>query len=239
METNREIRKRSFALLRSHWQQSVCASFLATLLGGVNALALLIEVPVLLLLPVNGNRVRLVISAILTAHILLSALIGGMIELGHDRYYLKLCAGESPQVSEIFSLRQILSKGMWMRFIICGETMIRLVLLIVPGIVVQFQYALLPFLVAQNPNSDPSDTTKTSSVLMKGYKNRLWSMIWSFFPWFLLCICTAGIGFLFFIPYCKICLAEFYRQRVAEHDAFVRQTLKMIPPEPKKKKSKK
>lgn len=221
MDSNREIRKKARARLAGRWPSSILVSLLAGLMGGVGICVFMLELPVMLLLEKSAGQLWLALA--LTVHIVLGLALGCLTELGQDRYYLLARTGKEPEIQELFSLRVIWFKALTLRLLRCGETLLRLLLLIVPGVIALFQYALAPFLLAQNPNLETPEAIRMSSVLMKGYKARLFKFVWGYFGWFLLSICSFGLGFLFLTPYFKAGLAEFYAQRIAEHDADVRR----------------
>ena len=47
-------------------------------------------------------------------------------------------------------------------------------------------------------------------MMMRGHKFDLFYLYLSFIGWFLLCLLTAGIGFLWLAPYVDTSLAAFY-----------------------------
>lgn len=217
MDTNREIRKKATALVREDFWSNALAAIAAAVLGGAGASALVIEVAALLLS--GGNRW---LSLALTVQIILSIIIGGMVELGCDRRCLRVRKGEKVGLGELFAFRRSMFKALTLRLLICGEITLRLLLLIVPGVMAAFQYALAPYLMAQNPSLEPPEAIKQSSLLMKGYKERLLRFYLGYFGLFLLSVLTFGIGFIFLIPCFKAGMTEFYAQRIAEHDMDVR-----------------
>lgn len=89
------------------------------------------------------------------------------------------------------------------------------ILLIVPGIVKSYSYALVPYLVEDEPELDADSCIHRSRELMAGHKWDLFCLDMSFIGWFFLCILTAGIGFLWLSPYVKTSHAAFYEDLVA------------------------
>lgn len=99
-------------------------------------------------------------------------------------------------------------------------------LLIVPGIIAGFSYAMTFYILVENPKMKPMDILRSSKKMMRGNKWKLFCLSWRFFGWGLLCILTAGIGFFWLIPYMNTTFAKFY------------EDIKKNPaPEKKKKKS--
>ncbi len=75
-------------------------------------------------------------------------------------------------------------------------------LFIVPGIVKSYSYAMVPFLIADNPDLQPMDVIKKSKQMMDGYKWQAFVLDLSFLGWEILSMLTVGILGLFYVnPY--------------------------------------
>lgn len=72
-------------------------------------------------------------------------------------------------------------------------------LLIVPGIIKSYSYAMTEFLMLDNPNLSYDEAITESMRMMQGYKMKLFMLDLSFIGWFLLCLLTLGIGFYGYI----------------------------------------
>lgn len=83
-------------------------------------------------------------------------------------------------------------------------------LLIVPGIVAAYRYAMAPYLMAQNPGMGIREAVNLSKQMMQGNKGRLFSLHLSFIGWALLAGLTLGLGLLWLNPYVKASEAAFY-----------------------------
>ncbi len=83
-------------------------------------------------------------------------------------------------------------------------------LLVVPGIIKAYSYALSYYILADNPRMTPSEARKKSVEMMEGNKWRLFCLEISFIGWWLLCILTFGILSLWVQPYLQTAVAEFY-----------------------------
>lgn len=83
-------------------------------------------------------------------------------------------------------------------------------LLIVPGIIKGYSYALTPYLLKDNPELKFNAAIEESMRLMSGNKMRLFLLDLSFIGWFLLGIITFGIAFLWITPYWNTARAAFY-----------------------------
>lgn len=83
-------------------------------------------------------------------------------------------------------------------------------LFLIPGIIWQYQYALVPYLLAENPYLSSRRARELSRQIMHGEKWHLFLLQLSFIGWYLLCLPTFGLGILFLTPYYMATMAEFY-----------------------------
>ena len=83
-------------------------------------------------------------------------------------------------------------------------------LLIIPGIYWGFCYALVPYLLAENPYMTTSRAMELSKELMEGEKWNYFVLGLSFIGWLMLGALCLGIGTLFVMPYIEATFAEFY-----------------------------
>ncbi|MFM7054865.1 MAG: YciC family protein [Bacteroidota bacterium] len=84
------------------------------------------------------------------------------------------------------------------------------VLLIIPGIIVSFMLALVPFIAAEENNINPIDAMKKSADMMDGYKMKLFWCYVKLIPLAILCALPCGLGLFWFGPYMSFVLAKFY-----------------------------
>ena len=90
-------------------------------------------------------------------------------------------------------------------------------LLIIPGIIKAFSYAMTPFILDENPELGASEAIHRSRMMMKNHKFDLFWLYLSFIGWFLLCCITCGIGFLWLTPYIDTAKAAFYEEVKADY----------------------
>ena len=90
-------------------------------------------------------------------------------------------------------------------------------LFIIPGIVKAFSYAMTPFILDEYPELTPVEAIHRSRMMMKGHKFDLFWRYLSFIGWAILCLFTAGIGFLWLAPYIQTAEAAFYEEVKADY----------------------
>lgn len=87
-------------------------------------------------------------------------------------------------------------------------------LLIIPGIMAAYSYALTPYILVENPDMTASEAIARSKELMAGNRWRLFCLQISFIGWHILAALTLGIGNLWLTPYTHAADAAFYRDLV-------------------------
>lgn len=93
-------------------------------------------------------------------------------------------------------------------------------LFIIPGFIKQYEYSLIPYLLAENENMTKEEAFAESRRLMKGNKWRAFVLDMSLIPWILLTGVTFGIaGYFYVCPYFNSIGAAFY-QAVKEEELF-------------------
>ncbi|MCR4650536.1 MAG: DUF975 family protein [Lachnospiraceae bacterium] len=84
-------------------------------------------------------------------------------------------------------------------------------LLIIPGIIKKYEYALVPYILSENPDISKDEALAESKELMYGNKWNLFVLQLSFLGWHILSLFTLGLLEIFFtIPYQASTEAAFY-----------------------------
>ncbi len=93
-----------------------------------------------------------------------------------------------------------------------------MLLLIVPGIIKQYSYAMTEYILRDYPELRYNAAIERSMAMMRGHKFDLFYLHLTFIGWALLCCITLGIGFLWLYPYVYSAQAHFYEERKAEFE---------------------
>ncbi|MCR5836682.1 MAG: DUF975 family protein [Lachnospiraceae bacterium] len=99
-------------------------------------------------------------------------------------------------------------------------------LLIIPGIIKSYEYRMIPYLLAENPNMSSREAFEISRNLMTGNKWRAFVLDLSFILWgFLAALPVAGLFVKIFWlnPYVELTSGEFYVQLCAETGQVVKK----------------
>ena len=157
--------------------------------------------PVLLML-----LVALVIWAVV------AVVIGGTVTMGYAKFNLNLVDRRDARLDDLFSRFSRLGDGFCMQFFRGLYIFLWSLLLIVPGIMAAYSYAMTPFILTENPDMTANEAISASKELMRGSRWRLFCLEFSFIGWGILCVLTLGIGSLWLKPYEQAAYAAFYRE---------------------------
>lgn len=84
-------------------------------------------------------------------------------------------------------------------------------LFIIPGIIKSYEYMMIPYLLADNPEMPYQEAFRLSKEMMNGNKWNAFVLDLSFIGWWLLSACTCGILSIFYVnPYIYATRAELY-----------------------------
>ena len=104
-------------------------------------------------------------------------------------------------------------------FLVHLFTFLWTLLLIIPGIMKAFSYALTPYIIMDEPELTARQAITRSCEIMQGRRWKLFCLSLSFIGWGILSLLTFGIGFLWLAPYMNASIAAFYEDARAEYEA--------------------
>lgn len=185
MPTNYEIRRESRACLKNNWGYGVLVMFLFNIIIGT----------------VSGASFGLG-----------SLILIGPMSVGAFYYFSKLVRQEGPILEDMFSGFQNFVPHMLVGLLSSIFIFLWSLLLFIPGIIASYRYAMVFFIVKDNPNMDAMHVLESSKNMMKGYKMQLFLLDLSFLGWMILSVLSLGIGFLFLTPYMTTSHAVFYEK---------------------------
>ncbi len=83
-------------------------------------------------------------------------------------------------------------------------------LLVVPGIIKGYSYAMAPYILQDNPKKEWRECMDESQEMMRGHKWQLFCLDFSFIGWELLGLLCCCVGVIFVAPYQLAARANFY-----------------------------
>ena len=202
--------------LAGNWKTAVIVALIAWFLGGLIVTSNVnlefkideettVNVPTIQYWFLNTLRIS-------TIMFLVNFIIGGVIRQGYAVYLLKQHDGKNAEINDLFSQFHRFGDGFCLKLLEGLYIALWTLLLIIPGIIATFKYAMAPFIMAENPEMTASEAITASKQLMEGHKWELFCLNFSFIGWELLGTITFGIGALFVTPYMNAAYAAFYRE---------------------------
>ena len=141
---------------------------------------------------------------------LYSFLVTGPMTLGYTMFGISIFRRRETSVAEVFYGFERFGKSLRLYIVMSFFILLWTLLFIIPGIIASFRYSLCFFILADNPNMGIMEALKESKRMMKGNKWKMFCLNISFIGWGILCILTAGIGFLWLTPYIQVSVTAFY-----------------------------
>lgn len=158
-----------------------------------------------------GIAFAVVFLVIFAITLVLDAFIFNPLELGCDRFFYKNL-DEPAEVSEIaygfdHGYKNVV-RTMFARDI---YTLLWTLLFIIPGIVKAYEYRMIPYILADNPDMDKDEVFRRSKEMMTGQKWKTFILDLSFIGWNILSILTIGLLGIFYVgPYKRATRAALY-----------------------------
>lgn len=147
----------------------------------------------------NGGQLLAVLLAGIVLWGIFTLIVGGAIRLGYARFNLNLADGKDVAFSDLFSQKDRLWDGFCMKFLQGLYTALWSLLLVIPGIVKTYSYAMTPYIMAEHPSLTANEAITESRRIMDGNKWRLFCLDFSFIGWELLCALPMYAGYFLFL----------------------------------------
>ncbi len=210
---NSLIRQRALDSLEGHWGLSIGVAAIAALLGGLISGASFLPDAYLEITRNWGqftleNGLKIGIDG--GVFTLAAAILGGVLQLGYAKFLLAQQRQEDTEFNDLFSCFDRFGQGFAQNFLRELYCFLWCLLLVIPGIMAAYSYALTPFLMAENPQLSATEAIRLSKERMDGHKMDLFLLDLSFFGWMLLAALTMNLGHLLLNPYRNAAHAAFY-----------------------------
>ena len=147
---------------------------------------------------------------------LISLLVVSPLEFAMYNVLLAMARGQQEEYTAVGTMFQFF-KADWVRYVkaIILEMVIiipvSLITLGIGGIILSYAYQMVPYLLRDYPEIGAREALRLSRELMKEHKWDLFVLQFTFIGWIILSILTAGIGFLWLMPYMATAQAYFYQ----------------------------
>jgi uncharacterized membrane protein len=136
-------------------------------------------------------------------------LISGPLTVGYFSFFLGIAQDGEAKLESLFSGFKRFLASFGVHLLSGIFVFLWSLLLVVPGIIAAYRYAMVYFIVADDEDVGPLEAIGQSKEMMKGNKWKLFCLQWRFFWWMLLCS-VLPIGYLWLVPYMQTSFAKFY-----------------------------
>lgn len=199
MDTNQGYKNRALANLDKAWAPAAIATFIFYIV--TLAISYSIEFGI-------GSE-----------YTLLGTLITIPLSYGILVLFLDFARGEKIEYTKLFDgykygFQRIFTTGLLQMIYL----VLWYLLFIIPGIVKSYSYSMTYYILKDEPELKNNTAIEKSMQMMDGHKMDLFLLHLSFIGWAILCCLTAGIGFIFLIPYMYTAQAHFYEDLKKEYE---------------------
>lgn len=205
-----DFRKIARDALDGKWKTAIIAGLIASLLGAVSSGGTEIDLE-----PYRNSFVwEYIVYLILAAIVMVVVffILGSIVGVGYAKFNLDLTDLKEPEIGTLFAYFP-----QWKTAVAAGALQALLIflwtlLLIIPGIIARYSYAMTRYILAEHPELTASEALVRSKEMMTGNRWRLFCLQFSFIGWDILAVLTLGIGYLWLTPYMQAATAAFYRE---------------------------
>lgn len=220
MWTNAQLKQNAWKILqRDYWMPFLVCFLCLIISSAANGLA----DQIFPILSVHDFRYsdsisRALIGGILSMASMLSlavtfgvtCFVTNILEVGQNRFMM-INRGRRSDVGVLFSgYRQDFGNIVVVQLLRSLFLSLWYLALIIPGIIKSYEYAMIPYLLAENPKMPYRRAFDLSRMMTNGRKMDMFLLDLSFIGWYLLGVLTCGLGIPFVIPYHQAALAEQY-----------------------------
>ena len=215
MKSSSEYRAMARETLSGQWNEFAVVTLFLLLIASV------CQTPTVLGNVIESTSLKLMCSC---GNLVVSILITMPLEYALYNMFLSLVRKEEKTESYLSELWHNFASH-WLKYVLVSLIgSVILILICVPTLtigvwILAFAYALVPYVVHDNPNMSAIEVLRTSRLMMRGHKWELFKLSLSFIGWILLSIFTLFIGLLWVCPYIGTAMAHFYEDVKAEYDA--------------------
>ena len=141
-----------------------------------------------------------------------SAFVASPIIVGKNRYFMEHRAFDSKFERLFWSFKS----GRYMnvvKIMFWRELKIFLwsLLFVIPGIIKSYEYSMVPYILAENPQISSERAFELSKKMTHGEKWKIFVLDLSFIGWRILGVLCCGVGEIFLQPYVEATYAELYQ----------------------------
>lgn len=153
----------------------------------------------------------IIFTIIIIFSIIYKIFLGNAVKVGMNKYFLEARKDNVKFTNLFYSFNglrylNIVKAMVWMDLFVFLWSL----LFIIPGIIKQISYSMVPYIMAENPNMRYDDALKLSMKMTDGEKAEIFVLGLSFLGWLFLGVLCCGFGLVFVYPYYYATFAELY-----------------------------
>lgn len=216
MIKNQEYKNAALAALKGHWTPAVIATIVYILIAlAISGPSSFMQPDTQAMLDNPGNPMAAFsgLWPVMCWSSLASLLLLMPIEIGFYYAFLLLFRnGDDRLTGNTFRHAFVPKYGrnILAMFLMGILVVIGCIFFLIPGIILALCYALLPYVLKDNPELSAIQALKKTRQMMKGHKFDYFWLCLSFIGWIILGIFTLGIGYIWLVPYIQTTVAVFY-----------------------------
>lgn len=169
------------------------------------------------------GTVLAIVAVALVIGIVMSVFISGPMEIGVRKFFIKAREGEVLFKNVGFGFSNNYLKNVGVMFFRALYIFLWSLLLCIPGIIKTYEYRMIPYLLADNPDLTKEEVFSLTKKMMTGQKWDTFILDLSFLGWTLLGALTCGLLNIFHVnPYINCTQAELYavlKENLVRNDA--------------------
>lgn len=152
---------------------------------------------------------------VMIVSIAITIFVANPIKVGAHRYFIEATYNQKT-VNDIGIMFSMFKKGTYMNvvkvmFLKDMYVFLWSLLFVIPGIIKGYEYYMVPYILAENPDLEADDVFRLSKEMMDGNKLDTWVLELSFIGWGILAVFTCGLLAIFYVnPYMQMTLAHLY-----------------------------
>lgn len=144
--------------------------------------------------------------------LLLSIMVFNPLQVGAQKFFINCNSDEEPSLNALsYAFSNSYKNVIKIMFFRGLYIFLWTLLFIIPGIIKAYEYMMIPYILAENPDMPMEDVFERTKAMMDGEKWRTFVLDLSFLGWHLLGACTCCVLTILYVnPYYYLTLSELY-----------------------------
>ncbi len=209
--TNKDLMAEARTALSGSWGLAILGYVLYILLA-LSFLAFIVAALVLTGVKTSANTDELwgKLQLIAPVYALVQFLLSGALTVGFMAFFLGIAQDGEARPDRLFTGFRRFWQSLGGCFLYGLLVALWSLLLVIPGIIATYRYAMVFFIIADDEDCGPWEALGRSKDMMKGNKWKFFCLNLRFIGWAILAAVPCGLGYLWLVPYMQTSFAKFY-----------------------------